>query len=63
MATSFQPATFTLNVVSVPQSLNALSPAHAFVGLKNSDDQGTNLDVKVELLKNGTPVASGRCVV
>jgi hypothetical protein len=29
------------------------------LGLKNSDDQGTHLDVKVELLKNGYPVASG----
>ena len=41
-----------------------LSPAHLFIGLKNSDDQGTQFDVKVELLKNGTAVASGleRCI-
>ena len=42
----------------------AESDARLFVGLKNSDDQGTNFDVKVELLQNGAPVASGlsRCV-
>jgi hypothetical protein len=44
--------------------VSALSPAHVWVGLKNSDDQGTQFDLRVELLKNGTPVASGltRCV-
>lgn len=30
-----------------------------WLGLKSSDDQGTQFDVKVELLKNGSPVASG----
>ena len=41
-----------------------LSPAHLFIGLKNSDDQGTQFDLKVEVLKNGTAVASGleRCI-
>jgi len=41
-----------------------LSPAHLFIGLKNSDDQGTQYDLKVEVLKNGTTVASGleRCI-
>ena len=35
------------------------------MGLKNSDDQGTQFDVKVELFKNGAPVASGlgRCLM
>jgi hypothetical protein len=44
--------------------LNALSDVHAWVGLKNSDDQGTQFDVRAELLQNGTPVATGltRCV-
>ncbi len=44
--------------------LSALSDAHLWLGLKNSDDQGTRFDVQVELLKNGSPVASGmtRCV-
>lgn len=42
----------------------SLSPAHVWVGLKNSDDVGTQFDLKVEFLKNGSPVASGlqRCV-
>ena len=38
--------------------------ATVFVGLKNSDDQGTNFDVQVDMLRNGNVVASGlvRCV-
>lgn len=46
-------------------TVSALSPVHAWIGLKNGDDQGTKFDVRVELLKNGTPVASGlqRCIV
>jgi hypothetical protein len=43
--------------------LDALSDVHAWVGLKNSDDQGTQFDVQAELLQNGTVVATGltRC--
>jgi hypothetical protein len=46
------------------KTLTALSPAHLWMGLKSSDDQGTQFDLKVEVLRNGTPVASGlkRCV-
>jgi len=35
-----------------------------FIGLKNSDDQGTNFDLQVDMLRNGTVVASGltRCI-
>jgi hypothetical protein len=42
----------------------ALDDVQLWLGLKSSDDQGTQFDVKVELLKNGYPVASGlrRCV-
>lgn len=45
-------------------TVTALSPAHLWVGLKNSDDQGTQFDLRVEFLRNGTPVASGlkRCI-
>ena len=45
-------------------TLTALSPAHLWIGLKNSDDQGTEFDLKAEFLRNGTPVASGlkRCI-
>jgi hypothetical protein len=41
-----------------------LGDVQLWLGLKSSDDQGTSVDIKVELLKNGTPVASGlrRCV-
>ncbi len=44
--------------------LTELSDVHVWVGLRNSDDQGTQFDVQTELLQNGTPVASGltRCV-
>lgn len=44
--------------------LTALRDAQLWFGLKSSDDQGTQFDVKVELLRNGSLVASGlrRCV-
>ena len=47
-----------------PPAVTAVGPVHGWIGLKNSDDQGTQFDLKTELLKNGTPVASGlkRCV-
>ena len=32
---------------------------HVWVGLKNSDDQGTYFDIHAELLKNGATIASG----
>jgi hypothetical protein len=56
--------TETLFIEYGPPRITELSDVHAWVGLKNSDDQGTKFDVKVDLLKNGTPVASGltRCV-
>jgi hypothetical protein len=40
-------------------SLNGLAPVQLWLGLKNSDDQGTNFDVRVEAYKNGALVASG----
>ena len=45
-------------------SLTELSPTHLWLGLKNSDDQGTRFDLRTELLINGTPVATGltRCI-
>lgn len=39
--------------------LSALGPVHLWLGLKNSDDQGTRFDVRVEVLKNGGLVAAG----
>lgn len=55
------------SIVSPPDTLTALGDAHLWLGLRNSDDQGTQFDVKVELFRNAEtrPLASGltRCVV
>ncbi len=40
-------------------TLTALSDLRGWVGLKNSDDQGTRFDLLAEVYKNGTVVASG----
>jgi hypothetical protein len=37
-------------------TISALGDVHAWIGLRNSDDQGTQFDLRVELLKNGIPV-------
>ncbi len=52
--------TFTIDEAGI----TALSPVHAWVSLKNSDDQGTKFDVLAELQKNGTTIETGllRCV-
>ncbi len=39
--------------------LSTLEDLHVWLGLKNSDDQGTRFDVRAELYKNGTLIASG----
>ena len=41
-------------------TLSALGAAHVWLGLKNSDDIGTNFDLRVEAYKNGTLVATGQ---
>jgi gamma-glutamyltranspeptidase/glutathione hydrolase len=48
----------TLGIVS------GLSDLHAWLGLKNSDDQGTQFDLRAEVYKNDLLVASGvtRCI-
>ena len=45
-------------------TLTALSDLHVWLGLKNSDDQGTQFDLRAEVLKNGVVVSSGltRCI-
>lgn len=45
--------------------LTSLGDARTWIGLKNSDDQGTRFDLRTEVYKNGTLVASGltRCMV
>jgi hypothetical protein len=47
-----------------PPHLFSLSPAKLWIGLRNSDDQGTQFDMLVEILKNGSLVARGlqRCI-
>ena len=40
-------------------TLNTLSALRVWLGLKNSDDQGTRFDLRAEIYKNGVLVASG----
>ncbi|HKQ78922.1 MAG TPA: SBBP repeat-containing protein [Blastocatellia bacterium] len=40
-------------------TLTALSDLRVWLGLKNSDDQGANFDLRVEVAKNGELVAAG----
>ena len=48
----------------VPPSTLALGPATLWIGLKNSDDQGTQFDLRTELYVGATLVAAGetRCI-
>jgi len=39
--------------------LEAVGDLHVWLGLKNSDDQGTYFDLRAELRKNGSVIASG----
>jgi hypothetical protein len=39
-------------------TVSSLSDLHVWLGLKNSDDQGTRFDLRADILKNGTVVAS-----
>ena len=42
----------------------SFTTARAWLGLKNSDDQGTNVDLRVEIYRNGVLVTTGltRCI-
>ena len=42
-----------------PQTLKGLGDLHVWLGLKNSDDQGTRFDLLAEVLRAGVPIASG----
>ena len=46
-------------VTAGTKQLATLGPVKVWLGLKNSDDQGTYFDLKVELLKNGVAIAIG----
>ena len=41
------------------ETLTALSPAEPWIGLKNSDDVGSNFDLKAEIYKNGDLIGTG----
>ena len=56
-ASDHDPVVVGLNLT--PQ-LSALSPAKVWIGLKNSDDVGTNFDLLAEVLKNGSVVGTGQ---
>lgn len=45
-------------------TLQALTPLHVWLGLKNSDDQGTRFDLYAEVVRNGAVVSAGltRCI-
>jgi hypothetical protein len=45
-------------------TLRALSGLHVWLGLKNSDDQGVNVDLLAEVYKNSEKIAEGlvRCI-
>jgi hypothetical protein len=61
--TQFTPATastaFVL-VASAESQLAGVGPAHIWVGLKNSDDVGTQFDLQVKVLIGNTVVAQGQ---
>jgi hypothetical protein len=50
----------TTQVVTGGNTLTSLSPATLWIGLKNSDDQGTQFDLRIEVHKNSALVASGQ---
>jgi hypothetical protein len=51
--------TWTQSAAGEPRTLRDLGTMRVWLGLKNSDDQGTPFDLRAELLRNGVPVASG----
>ena len=52
-------ASSTTVTYEVRRTLTAVGPAKVWIGLKNSDDVGLRLDLRAELLVNGTVAASG----
>jgi len=58
--TTYQPiGTWSAAAAGETLRLESLSDLHVWVGLKNSDDQGTYFDVRAEIRKNGAMIASG----
>jgi hypothetical protein len=54
--------TWTAGPALTSGTLGALGATQLWLGLKNSDDIGTNLDLRVEAYKNGTMVAAGQAL-
>jgi len=59
-ATSPCSSTFAAYKFSTDRFLTALSPAVAWVGLKNGDDVGTRFDMKAEVYKDNILIGSGQ---
>src|SRR3989338_2680414 len=51
--------TWTAAPAATAMRLSSLTDLHVWIGLKNSDDQGTYFDLRAELRKNGAVIASG----
>ncbi len=51
--------TWTALPFSSAMQIQTLSELRVWIGLKNSDDQGTYFDLKAEIEKNGSPIVSG----
>lgn len=51
--------TWAANPTLSAGTLTTLNELHVWLGLKNSDDQGTKFDLRAEIYKNGTLIASG----
>ena len=45
---------------TIPENLTALGSMHVWLDLKNSDDQGTQFDLRAEVYRNADLVASGQ---
>jgi hypothetical protein len=58
--TTYRPiGEWTAAPLGAPMRLESLGELRVWIGLKNSDDQGTYFDLKAEVIKNGTVIASG----
>jgi hypothetical protein len=58
--TTYQPiGEWTAAPLVAPMHLESLGDLRVWIGLKNSDDQGTYFDLKAEVRKNGAVIASG----
>src|SRR5258706_11532431 len=52
--------TWTAAASQTSGQLTSLSDLHVWLGLKNSDDQGTRFDLRAEVYRNGVLISSGQ---